>query len=671
MSTDVPAQSTEELLAEGRRLLEGGDHDTAEPLLSAAAEAGSPEAAAAYGELLIATGRVDQAAPWLERGAEAGIATAARKRAVIAKDRGEWETAERWYRSAADTDGGCAFGLATFLDEGGDLEGAAEWYRRGAALGSLACKTNGAVLLARSGQEEAARDQLWEAYQAGDHIASHALDAMDSAEGKLVDYSDELDEAEDPEEAYEAIEDLQYERDVFRAYPWLVADAERIYEHAAALGCDDALVDHALLIEREQDRFEEADALLLRAHERGSLRAARVFASLHEDRGEITTAEEWYLKAAEGGDETAQWNLGLLYKRLRRLDEAYAWIERSEHEGYEGQLEHLDELREEPDHVLSAEDESRLLALRPRAEAGDAGAATELAGLLAHKRELAEAIAWYERAFAAGHAGAGLALGRMLKGMGAPAERLPAYYRPAAESPDLAPEATDELGQLYLDMDDKTGAERWLRRAARLGSGDAAWWCGNRSDEYGDKQEAVRLWRQAAEAGHGMPAFRAGKALFLRGDADEAEPLLRLAYEKKVPEGAYWLGRTFRDLGRLDDALTWLRTAVDIHGHVRSRYSGFMLTSLFDPRLELAEVLCEQQADEECREQLDAILERSPRHRTAHRLYAQVAARQGDAEAARAHLQEAGVEDTAALDRPGVSPEEVVRIVRAAANGCG
>ncbi|UKY54581.1 tetratricopeptide repeat protein [Streptomyces inhibens] len=592
---------------------------------------------------------------------------------MTAKDRGEGETAERWYRSAAERDGDCAFGLANFLEEGGDLAGAAEWYRRGAALGSLACKTNGAVLLARSGRKEEAREQLWEAADAGDHIARHALDAMDAAEDKLIEYEDELAEAEDAEEAFDALEDLLYEKEIFRAYPWLVADAEALYEEAAELGCDHALVDHALLIEREQDRFDEADALLLRAHARGSLRGTRVFAVLRENRGETAAAEEWYLKAAEGGDGTAQWNLGLLYKRQRRLDEAYAWIERSAHKGYEKQLEHIDELRDEPDNVLAPDDESRLLALRPRAEAGDAEAATELADLLAHKRDLPEAIAWYERAFAAGHAGAGLALGRTLKGMGTRPERLLEHYRPATESPDLAPEATDELGQLYLDMDDEAGAERWLRRAARLGSGSAAWWCADRSDDYGDQQEALRLWRQAAEAGHGMPAFKAGRALLLRGDAAEAEPLLRLAYEEDVPEGAYWLGRTFRELGRLDDAVTWLRTAVDIHGYVQSRYSGFMLTSLFDPRIELAELLCEREADDECREQLDVVLERSPRHRTAHRLYAQVAARQGDAEAARAHLRQAGVEgveELDALDRPGVGTEEVVRIVRAAANGC-
>ncbi|MFI0714438.1 tetratricopeptide repeat protein [Streptomyces inhibens] len=149
---------------------------------------------------------------------------------------------------------------------------------------------------------------------------------------------------------------------------------------------------------------------------------------------------------------------------------------------------------------------------------------------------------------------------------------------------------------------------------------------------------------------------------------------MRLGYEEDVPEGAYRLGRTFRELGRLDDAVTWLCTAVDIHGYVQSRYSGFMLTSLFDPRIEPAALLCERQADDECREQLDVVLERSPRHRTAHRLYAQGAARQGDAEAARAHLRQAGVEgveDLEALDRPGVGAEEVVRIVRAAANGCG
>ncbi|UKY54582.1 tetratricopeptide repeat protein [Streptomyces inhibens] len=73
MSADLPAQSTEELLADGRRLLDAHDHDAAEPLLSAASESGNPEAAAAYGELLIATRRVDEAVPWLERGAGWGL----------------------------------------------------------------------------------------------------------------------------------------------------------------------------------------------------------------------------------------------------------------------------------------------------------------------------------------------------------------------------------------------------------------------------------------------------------------------------------------------------------------------------------------------------------------------------------------------------------------------
>ncbi|MEU8824817.1 tetratricopeptide repeat protein [Streptomyces sp. NPDC048636] len=669
MSADTPAQSPEELLAEGRRLLDAADHDGAEPLLCAAAGSGAPEAAAAYGDLCVATGRIDEAVPWLERGAEAGLAAAARKRAVIAKDRGEWETAERWYRGAAEHDGDCAFGLANLLEEGGDLAGAAQWYRRGSALGSLACTTNGAILMARSGLRDEAREQLWEAVAAGDHVAEHALDAMDDAESRIAAYEDGVADADDPDEAFDAIEDLRYETEIFRAYPWLLDAAEKVYEEAAELGCDDALVDHALLIEGEQGRVEEAAALLLRAFERGSMRAARVHAVGYAGRGELAAAEEWYLKAAEGGDATAQRNLGSLYTYQRRLDEGYVWLERSECEGYEERLAHIEELRDEPDNILGAEDEARLLALRPRAADGDIGAATELAGLLARKREVPEAIAWYERAFAAGDSGAGLALGRILDAHGARTEHLLSYYRPATENPGLAREATDELGQLHLRSDDTTGAERWLRRAARLGSGQAAWWCGDRSEDYGDKQEAVRLWQRAGRAGHGMPAFKAGRALFLRGDTADAEPMLRLAYEEDVPEGAYWLGRTLRALGRLDEAETWLRTAVAIHGHVRSRYSGFMLTSLFDPRLALAELLYEKEADDACRQLLDTILEGTPGHRAAHRLYARVMARHGDTEAARAHLREAGAQDPEALDRPGVSAEEVVRIVRAAANG--
>ncbi|MBE9498301.1 hypothetical protein IHE61_05180 [Streptomyces sp. GKU 257-1] len=58
---------------------------------------------------------------------------AARLRAVTAKDRGQYAVAAYWYRTAAERDGACAFGLAELLWERlDDQEGAAEWYARGA-----------------------------------------------------------------------------------------------------------------------------------------------------------------------------------------------------------------------------------------------------------------------------------------------------------------------------------------------------------------------------------------------------------------------------------------------------------------------------------------------------------------------------------------------------------
>lgn len=61
----------------------------------AAAEAGRPGAARTYAE---------------------GDAEAAPALAFVHKYRWEFEEAERWYRSAADRDGGCAFELATLLN---------------------------------------------------------------------------------------------------------------------------------------------------------------------------------------------------------------------------------------------------------------------------------------------------------------------------------------------------------------------------------------------------------------------------------------------------------------------------------------------------------------------------------------------------------------------------
>ncbi|MFJ3636505.1 hypothetical protein [Streptomyces sp. NPDC090112] len=181
--------------------------------LAAAAEAGQDGAYRVYAAFLGKSGRMDQALPWWARAAEHGDADAARTLAICHKDRWEFAEAERWYRSAADRDGGCAFGLATLLKESGDQDGAQEWYARGAALGHVQSLTNGAVLkAARHGAFAEAQAQLDEAAGLGDRKAAAARQVIENIVDDLELWEERLARAEadgDAEAAFEALSPLR------------------------------------------------------------------------------------------------------------------------------------------------------------------------------------------------------------------------------------------------------------------------------------------------------------------------------------------------------------------------------------------------------------------------------------------------------------------------------
>ncbi|GDY53650.1 hypothetical protein SVIO_042730 [Streptomyces violaceusniger] len=318
--------------------------------LRAAAAAGKPGAYRAYAELLTGWGRLDEALPWWARAADAGDADASRTLAICHKDRGEFAEAERWYRTAADRDGGCAFGLARLLQEAGDTAGAERWYAHGAALGSVECKTNGAVLLAARGAWDTALERLAEASAEGDDVAAHSRRAIQNMLRDLDGWRAALARAEaegDPEEAYEALRELldPERKAMFERYPRMVAEAEALYAGAAAVGSAKALVDQALFIARDDGRWAEARALVERAHERGYDGAAYVLGVWAEENGELRTAEEWYRTAdeADGGHMWACFNLGVLCVRQRRLEEAERWLRATGVDGVEAGVDGVEE----------------------------------------------------------------------------------------------------------------------------------------------------------------------------------------------------------------------------------------------------------------------------------------------------------------------------------------
>ncbi|MFH9086607.1 hypothetical protein [Streptomyces sp. NPDC017673] len=84
---------------------------------SAAAQAATPGAAHCPGGVAHRAGALDQALPCREKAADEGDAQATRTLAVV--HRAPWDSAEaeRWYRTAADLDGGCAPVVAAILGE--------------------------------------------------------------------------------------------------------------------------------------------------------------------------------------------------------------------------------------------------------------------------------------------------------------------------------------------------------------------------------------------------------------------------------------------------------------------------------------------------------------------------------------------------------------------------
>ncbi|MGW0712928.1 tetratricopeptide repeat protein [Streptomyces sp. NPDC002643] len=616
---------------------------------SAAAEAGRPGAARTYAELLTEQGLVDEALPWWEKAAvEEGDADAARALAEVHRGRWEFEEAERWYRTAAQRDGGCAFGLASLLEEAGDTAGAEEWYARGAELGSLESLTQGAVLLALRGEWDEAQERLQDAYDRGHHDAGHTLNTIDNITSELYRWECALDDAE-AEEDVEAAEEVMGElldeenEEMFDCSPFMAREAEALCARAVALGSTSALVDQAVFVARDPARRPEARALAERAHELGYSGAAYVLGVWCEERGELREAERWYRAAAESdsGHDAAFANLGLLCERQHRFEEAERWLRRtgadensdfdpwdSTEELVVRALKDIVEARNAPESPADRELREQLPELRAAAETEGPEEMFAYADALDRLHRLPEAAEWYRRI---GTPRALLALGRMLHQRGgAKGAYLIPLYEPAAEEGDAS--AAYDIGEIHDPAEDRRAAGLWFLKAARLGHGRAAWALAWMAEQRGgDPQFAERWYLRAAESGLARPAYLAGVSMVRHGRHAQAEPCLRSAWDKGVAEASYQLGLAARALGRADEAVEWLRRAVERRADFTPEQDGLDM-SRFDARPELIALLAESGRDEEATAVVTDLLEESPYHLVGNRLAVVLARRREDTE---------------------------------------
>lgn len=356
--------------------------------LVAAAHAGDNEGVRRGTDFFVFGNHIDEGIPYWEQAAAAGDAFAHYTLARYRKIRGDRPAADALYRAVAERHSGSAYGLGVLLKEDGDPE-AAEWLRRGWENGrNLDCKIELGKLMAAEGRVEEASAFLMSDTELGDIAVfrwSQLFDSFKAAFDATATGLEAAEADEDGEAAATAVKSLFALDKHFADYPGLITEADALYRRGSALSARAGLYYALFLTETGGDEsWPRARDLLLRAHEAGCEQAAAQLGIKHEQRGELEEAERSHLLAVDAGEEPPMWNLGMLYMRQARYEEAERWFAEFGDDDKDAvqQLARITALRE-GGAPTSGEVDFRLLpGLRERAEAGDARAGYEYAAML-------------------------------------------------------------------------------------------------------------------------------------------------------------------------------------------------------------------------------------------------------------------------------------------------
>ncbi|BFO15151.1 hypothetical protein SHKM778_15390 [Streptomyces sp. KM77-8] len=259
---------------------------------------------------------------WWLRAAQDGDGNAANALGALHAERGETQTAERWYRAAMDAgDINGAYNLGLLCADQGRTAQAEQWYRRAAYAGHREAANALAILLLRAGDETGAEPWFSKAAETGSVDAAFNLGILHAGRGE--------------------------ERSALR---W--------YERAAAAGHMEAALQVGMARLREGEESEAERFLRCAAgaaarrpptgwqrcwtragrrsprmswgarepaqRVRGMVRAGRLAgasagAGAGRDArgcaGDVVEAARWYREAAESGSRNGAFNLGLLLAR--------------------------------------------------------------------------------------------------------------------------------------------------------------------------------------------------------------------------------------------------------------------------------------------------------------------------------------------------------------------
>lgn len=396
------------------------------------------EALRRFGHSTVKAGRLDDAIVWFRKAAEVGDVAAMTDLGVALEHQGDLEASRAWTRRAAQAGGTTAMlNLARRLIVDGDTEQARQWAEQAARAGDAAAALVAAWLAANDQRSDDAIVWARRAADDGNADGMFALGSMLAERGAMG----------------EAVT------------WWLRAGSE--HKHLPSL---DAL----LVVIGGPAGHPETTAALGR---------------LFRDAGRVDQAEEMWRAAADAGDLTAAYELGLVLRARDDRDGALARLRAAAAQGHV-----------EADTALGVmlfddgEEHEAMDLWRSASSRGSAAAAHNIGHTLVTQDRVDDGRPWLQLGVDRGWTG-----------------------------------SMFELGMLDLRAGDSDGALALLRRAGELGHPQAMDVHGSLLLQQGSRAEAILVLAKAAEAGVAISAYRLYEAYALDEDYVHARLALRQA----------------------------------------------------------------------------------------------------------------------------------------------
>ncbi|MET9454593.1 transcriptional regulator [Streptomyces canus] len=593
---------------------EAGDREGAERLYRAAAESRFPHALSELARMRQEAGDGEEAERLARAAADLGDTFVLERLASLWKEAGNLEGAGRLYRAAAGSGSPFALsGLVRMWEEAGDREEAERVARAAARSGEgnvLGCL---AQMRQEAGDREGAGVLALEALEYDDLPLWNLLCHLDWVEEREIVES-LLRQAIANGYTHSVLSDLAVLREQAGDREEAQALALRALDRGETIG----LGRLAEMREEAGDR-EDAQAFALQAFDHGNWSCLTQLQTMRETAGDPRGVESLLRQALAHGYTYALDDLALLREQAGDREEAQAFALQALDRGDTDALLRLAEMREgagdrEGAQALALQAASRgntkvlyRLAVM-REEAGDREGAETLARQAAHLGDTGTLSRLAEMREKAGDREGAQALVLQAIAQGdelcvyqlecvrdaaGDREGAESFLRWAAEHGSIA-----ALKSLYVKRfaaGDREGAEFFLRQAASHGSIYALTHLAWMREEAGDLEEAESLLRQAADLGSKDALCRLGMLRKEAGDLEEAESLLRQAADLESKDALCRLGMLRKEAGDLEEAESLLRQAA-------SRGSDDALCQLAVLRkeagdLEEAESLLRQAAD--------------------------------------------------------------------------